>query len=182
MKLSISSISGEAAKKPLIKESSAMKRNWMIYMILALLWLGMVMIMPAASVLGLWKTVDDKTHQARSIVRIWENGSGLKGRIDKVFLQPGESLSDPCTKCPPPFKDKPSLGMEFLWGFEPDGDRWVDGNVLDPDNGKIYHCELTPSADGKSLQVYGYIRIIFKIGRSQTWYRASEADLQTENK
>jgi uncharacterized protein (DUF2147 family) len=159
-----------------------MRRNGMIGVLLLAAWLGTAMVLTAASAQGLWKTVDDKSHEVRSIVRIWEEGGLLKGRIEKVFLRPGESLSDPCTKCPPPFKDKPSLGMEFLWGFEPDGDRWVDGNVLDPDNGKIYHCELTPSADGKSLQVYGYIRIIFKIGRSQTWYRASEADLQTEGK
>ena len=59
-----------------------MKRKWMVYAILGLAWLGMVTAMPAASVLGLWKTVDDKSHQARSIVRIWENGSGLKGRIE----------------------------------------------------------------------------------------------------
>ncbi|MCX6556739.1 MAG: DUF2147 domain-containing protein [Candidatus Aminicenantes bacterium] len=159
-----------------------MKRNWMVYMTLGWVWLGMVVAMPAASALGLWKTVDEKTHQSRSIVRIWEEGGRLKGRIEKVFLRPGESLTDPCTKCPPPFKGKPSLGMVFLWGFTPDGDRWVDGSVLDPDNGKIYHCELTPAADGKSMRIFGYIRIIFKIGRSQTWLRASEADLQLESK
>jgi uncharacterized protein (DUF2147 family) len=159
-----------------------MKRNWMVYMILVLAWLGTVMAMPAASALGLWKTVDDNTHKARSIVRIWEEGGRLKGRIEKVFLRPGEGPNDPCTKCPGAFKNKPSIGMEFLWGFEPDGDSWVDGNVLDPDNGKIYHCELIPAADGKSLRVFGYIRVIFKIGRSQTWFRASEADLQPQSK
>jgi len=156
-----------------------MKRNWTRFAILLATWLGLAAILPAASAMGLWKTVDDTTHKSRSIVRIWEEGGRLKGRIEKVFLRPGESLTDPCLKCPPPFKGKPSLGMEFLWGFEPDGDRWVDGSVLDPDNGKIYHCELTPSADGKRLQVYGYIRVIVKIGRSQTWYRAGEADLKT---
>jgi uncharacterized protein (DUF2147 family) len=159
-----------------------MKRNSTIFAIFFSAWLGLALAMPAASALGLWKTVDDTTNQSRSIVRIWEEGGRLKGRIEKVFLRPGESLDDPCTKCPPPFKGKPSLGMEFLWGFEPDGDRWVDGNVLDPDNGKIYHCELSPTADGKRLQVYGYIRVIIKIGRSQTWYRASAADLEGQKK
>jgi uncharacterized protein (DUF2147 family) len=159
-----------------------MKRNWMVFVIFALAWLGLVMSVPAASVLGLWKTVDDKTHQVRSIVRIWEVGGKLKGRVEKGFPQPGEDPNEPCSKCPEPFKDKPKIGLEFLWGFEPDGDSWVDGNVLDPDNGKIYHCELIPSADGKSLRVFGYIRVIFKIGRSQTWLRAGEADLQAPDK
>jgi uncharacterized protein (DUF2147 family) len=162
----------------LVKETSTMKRNSTIFVIFLSAWLGLALAMPAASALGLWKTVDDVTHQSRSIIRIWEEGGRLKGRVEKVFLRPGESLDDPCLKCPPPFKGKPSLGMELLWGFEPDGDRWVDGNVLDPDNGKIYHCELSPSADGNRLQVYGYIRVIIKIGRSQTWYRVGEADLK----
>ena len=159
-----------------------MKRKWMVYLVLLLAWLGLVMVMPAASALGLWKTVDDKTHQVRSIVRIWEENGKLKGRIEKGFPLPGEDPNEPCSKCPEPFKDKPKIGLEFLWGFVPAGDRWVDGNVLDPDNGKIYHCELIPAADGKSLRVFGYIRIIFKIGRSQTWLRAGEADLQTPDK
>jgi uncharacterized protein (DUF2147 family) len=159
-----------------------MKRNWMVFMIFGLAWLGMVMSVPAASVLGLWKTVDDKTNRVRSIVRIWEVGGKLKGKVEKGFPLPGEDPNELCTKCPEPFKNKPKIGLEFLWGFEPAGDSWVDGNVLDPDNGKIYHCELIPAADGKSLRVFGYIRVIFKIGRSQTWLRAGEADLQTENK
>lgn len=159
-----------------------MRRKVIFSTVLLTAWLGAALAMPAASAQGLWKTVDDETHQSRSIIRLWEEGGRLKGRVEKVFLRPGESMDDPCLKCPPPFKGKPSLGMEILWGFKPDGDRWVDGSALDPENGKIYHCELRPSADGNRLQVYGYIRIIFKIGRSQTWYRASEADLQPEGK
>ena len=159
-----------------------MKRNWMVYVIFVLAWLGMVMSMPAASVLGLWKTVDDKTQRVRSIVRIWEEGGKLKGRVEKGFPLPGEDPNAPCKNCPEPFKDKPKIGLEFLWGCEPDGDSGVDGNVLYPDNGKIYHCELIPAADGKSLRVFGYVRVIFKIGRSQTWLRASAADLQPQNK
>ncbi len=158
-----------------------MKHNWTVYMIFGLVWLGMVMTVPAASVLGLWKTVDEKTQRVRSIVRIWEEGGKLKGRVEKGFPEPGEDPNEPCSKCPEPFKDKPKIGLVFLWGFERDGERWVNGSVLDPDEGKIYRCELTPAADGKSMRIYGYIRIIFKIGRSQTWLRASEADLQSEN-
>jgi uncharacterized protein (DUF2147 family) len=159
-----------------------MRRNWILSALLLAAWLGTAMVMPAASAQGLWKTVDDKTHVVRSIVRIWEEGGRLKGRIEKGFPLPGEDPNEPCSKCPEPFKNKPKIGLEFLWGFKPDGDRWVDGSILDPDEGKIYHCELIPAADGKSLRVFGYIRIIFKIGRSQTWLRGSEADLETESK
>jgi uncharacterized protein (DUF2147 family) len=155
-----------------------MKRQWRIGAVLILVCFGLVTVMPAASALGLWKTVDEKTHRVRSIVRIWEENGRLKGRVEKGFPEPGEDPNEPCSKCPEPFKDKPKIGLEFLWGFVPDGDRWVNGSVLDPDEGKIYRCELIPAADGKSMRIFGYIRVIFKIGRSQTWLRASEADLK----
>ena len=159
-----------------------MKHNTLVKVTLLLACFGLVTALPAASVLGLWKTVDEKTHRVRSIVRIWEVGGKLKGKVEKGFPLPGEDPNEPCSKCPEPFKDKPKIGLEFLWGFERDGDRWVNGSVLDPDEGKIYRCELTPAADGKSMRIYGYIRVIFKIGRSQTWLRASEADLLDEAK
>ncbi|MFL6581929.1 MAG: DUF2147 domain-containing protein [Burkholderiales bacterium] len=34
----------------------------------------------------------------------------------------------------------------------------------------MYRCKLTPSADGKTLDVRGFIGVSF-IGRSQTWLR-----------
>ena len=51
-----------------------------------------------------------------------------------------------------------------------DGDAWTGGEILDPKNGKIYRCKITPSTDGKSLDVRGFIGVSF-IGRSQTWLR-----------
>jgi uncharacterized protein (DUF2147 family) len=41
---------------------------------------------------------------------------------------------------------------------------------LDPKNGKIYKCKITPSEDGRSLEVRGYLGVSI-FGRSQTWYR-----------
>ena len=131
------------------------------------------------SPVGYWKTIDDKTGELKSIVKIWEENGQLKGRIEKLFPKPDEDPNPKCEECTGDRKDKPILGMVFLWKFVRDEDRWVDGKVLDPENGKIYHCTLKVVEQGRKLEVFGYIRIIFKIGRTQTWLRAEESDLKT---
>jgi uncharacterized protein (DUF2147 family) len=121
---------------------------------------------------GYWKTIDDKTGEVKSIVKIWiaEDGT-LKGRVEKVFPKEGEDPNPKCDKCKGDKKDQPVLGMEILWGFEGAGAEWKNGNALDPENGKIYNCQLEVIENGQKLKVFGYIRIIFKIGRSQIWIR-----------
>jgi len=121
---------------------------------------------------GYWKTIDDKTSEVKSIVKIWLDQDGtLKGRIEKIFPKPGEDPNPVCDKCKGDKKDQPVLGMEFLWGFKGSGSEWGSGQVLDPENGKVYNCQLEVIDDGRKLKVFGYIRLIFKIGRSQIWLR-----------
>ena len=135
-------------------------------------------ILPLAAnqhpVAGLWKTIDDKSGEVRSLVRLWLENGKLYGRVEKSFPKPGEPQEPICDKCPPPFTDKPVIGLTFMWDFIPSGNKWVRGRVLDPEEGKIYNCELSLSEDGKSLRVYGYIRLLIKLGRSQTWLRAGD--------
>ncbi len=130
---------------------------------------------PAA---GLWKTIDDVTGKPKSIARLWESGGELKGKIERIFPEPGEDPTPKCDKCPGEKHDQPVIGMEFLWGFRRDREGWVDGYVLDPDNGKTYHATIRVIDGGQRLRLYGYIKIIIKIGRGQTWRRATEADLR----
>jgi len=124
---------------------------------------------------GTWKTIDDKTSEVKSIVKIWKTQEGtLKGRIEKIFPKPGEDPNPVCDKCKGDKKDQPILGMEFLWGFKGSGSKWKNGKILDPENGKVYNCQLEVIENGKKLKVFGYIKILFKIGRSQTWLRVEE--------
>jgi uncharacterized protein (DUF2147 family) len=46
------------------------------------------------------------------------------------------------------------------------------GEILDPDEGKIYKCQIRLSDDGKSIQVTGYISFTW-IGQSEIWRRAN---------
>jgi uncharacterized protein (DUF2147 family) len=121
---------------------------------------------------GYWKTIDDKTAEVKSILKVWIAPDGtLKGRVEKVFPKPGEPPDPKCDKCKGDKKDKPVVGMEIMWGFTGSGAKWGDGEILDPENGKVYNCQLEVIDNGKKMKVFGYIRVIFKIGRSQTWLR-----------
>ena len=124
----------------------------------------------AGSPAGTWRSIDDKTKQERSIIRISEEKGEFKGVVEKLFDQPGDDPSHLCKECKGERKDQPIIGMTILWGLKKDGDVWAGGEILDPHNGKIYRCKMTLSEDGKSLNVRGFIGISL-IGRSQTWYR-----------
>ena len=121
------------------------------------------------SPVGLWKTIDDKTHKPRSIVRIVEENGEFKGIVEKGLVE-GESPDRVCDKCDPPRKNQKILGMTFMWGLKKDGSEFKGGEILDPDNGKIYKCKMKLVDGGKKLDVRGYIGISL-IGRTQTWLR-----------
>jgi len=124
----------------------------------------------AGSPVGTWRSIDDKTKQERSIIRITEENGELKGVVEKLFDQPGDDPAHLCKECKGERKDKPIAGMTILWGLKKDGDTWAGGEILDPHNGKIYRCKMTLSEDGKSLNVRGFIGISL-IGRTQIWLR-----------
>ena len=46
----------------------------------------------------------------------------------------------------------------------------LGGEILDPKNGRVYSAKITPSKDGKSLDVRGFIGVSL-IGRTQTWLK-----------
>ena len=134
-------------------------------------------LMTAASVfaqpvspLGLWKNIDDESGKPKALIRISEVNGELSGKIEKLFLTPTEDQNPKCTKCDGALKDQPVLGMIILTGLKRDGDEYKGGKILDPNNGKVYSSRLEIIADGKKLQVRGYIGIPM-LGRTQTWLR-----------
>jgi len=118
---------------------------------------------------GVWRTVDDKTGEVSSEVRISDNAGALSGRIEKL-LRKDVKQDDVCDKCTGERKNKPVLGLEIIrGGKKTDGKEvWEGGKILDPDNGKDYTLRLTPIEGGKQLQVRGYIAFFY---RTQIWTR-----------
>ena len=126
----------------------------------------------AASPVGLWQSIDDATGKPRAEIRITEAAGVITGRIERSLLPtpPGAVLL--CTLCPDERKDKPLIGLEIIRQMKPASDTqtWEGGNILDPDNGKIFKAQLKLQDGAKRLQVRGFIGPFF---RSQTWIRIS---------
>jgi uncharacterized protein (DUF2147 family) len=124
-----------------------------------------------SSPVGLWKNIDDHSGKVRSLIRITETNGELQGRIEKLFLEPSEDPNPKCTKCQDARKDQPIIGMMFMSGLKKDDDEYTGGQILDPDNGKVYRSKMELIEGGKKLKVRGYIGAPL-FGRSQVWLRA----------
>ena len=124
----------------------------------------------AASPTGLWQTIDDKTGQPKALVQIVQDGDGtLTGKI-LTGLGSNDDPNRRCTACTDSRKDQLMKGMTIINGMKSDGDTWDGGQILDPENGKLYKCKMHLDDSGQKLVVRGYIGVSL-LGRSQTWIR-----------
>jgi uncharacterized protein (DUF2147 family) len=122
------------------------------------------------SPVGLWKTIDDDTKKEKSLVRITENNGVFSGKIEK-FLDPATKTDAVCDKCADERKDQPILGMTILRNLKQSADDktvYDGGDIVDPNNGKVYRSRLKPVEDGKKLEMRGYIGPFY---RTQVWIR-----------
>ena len=120
----------------------------------------------SAQIEGKWKTIDDETGKAKSIVEIFKKDDGkYYGKIQQLMQKP---TNDNCVKCKDDRKNKPLIGLEIIRGLEKDGDEFTGGTITDPKNGKTYKCTIT--RDGNKLNVRGYIGFSV-IGRTQVWQK-----------
>ena len=118
---------------------------------------------------GLWKTIDDDTKAEKSQVRITEAGGVLTGKIEKIADATKQDAR--CDKCSDERKDKPVLGMTIIRNTKQNADDktvWDGGDILDPNNGKVYKLLLKPVDGGRKLEVRGYIAMFY---RNQQWIR-----------
>ena len=85
--------------------------------ILSLLLLACTQI-NAQTVLGKWKTIDDKTGKYRSVVEIYESNGKVYGKIVDIFDETKRDRK--CEKCEGADKNKPILGMIIIRGLQKD--------------------------------------------------------------
>jgi len=130
---------------------------------------GAVWAAPETSPEGLWKTFDDKSGEARALVRIFRQDDAFFGKIETT-LTPGEEGAL-CQACTGERKDQPVAGLLILRGLKADRDGFAGGDILDPETGSVYRCNLRLENEGQRLVVRGYIGLSL-FGRSQIWLRA----------
>ena len=127
-------------------------------------------VLAQATPVGLWKTIDDDTKAEKSLVRITEAGGIYTGKVEKILTDKTDAK---CTECTDARKDQPVQGMVILRDIKLDPDdktQWIGGDILDPNNGKVYKVRIKSADGGKKLEVRGYIGAPL-LGRTQTWTR-----------
>ncbi|MFK7972017.1 MAG: DUF2147 domain-containing protein [Bacteroidia bacterium] len=133
--------------------------------ILLLSLLGGALHAQDCNVCGLWYPEDNHN----STVEIYVEDGELKGKVywmNNPNLANGEPILDSLNKSDE-LRNRPVVGMVFLYGFEKDGDAWENGKVYNSQNGKIYSAEIKLTNEGK-LKLTGYIGITL-LGKSVYW-------------
>lgn len=119
--------------------------------------------------LGNWKTIDDKTGEARSIVNIYKGPDGLYyGKIVQLLVEPQDAL---CVPCEGEDHNKPVVGLVIIRAMQAEDGVLRGGKVLDPESGKFYYGKI--SLDNGKLVLRGSLDKRGFIGRNQTWLRAN---------
>jgi uncharacterized protein (DUF2147 family) len=126
----------------------------------------------AEDITGTWRYIDDKTGEAKGLVKIEKQSNGTySGTALKATPRPGYTPKEFCTNCPAPYTNKPIIGLQVISGLKTDDHvNFTDGKIIDPVSGKIYRLKGKLSPNGKKLFLRGYLGISV-VGRSQTWLR-----------
>lgn len=130
-------------------------------------------VAPAGELAGLWQEYDDKTGKVEALIRVEEEAGGAyHGAIVKLVDEVVGSASQVCADCRGSLHNQPLLGMRILSGMRrKDAYTFEGGEIVDPEDGKVYRCRMRLSEDGKTLEVTGYVGVSW-FGQTETWRRA----------
>ena len=136
--------------------------------IIALLFIVLSAHAQINSILGDWKTIDDKTGEKRSVVTIYKGSDGLYyGKISKMLMYTDLDLK--CDQCKDEDHNKPIVGLVIIRGMKAENGELVGGKVLDPESGKFYYGKIYLK-NGK-LVLRGSLDKRGFLGRNQEWIR-----------
>lgn len=125
----------------------------------------------AQSIFGKWQTTDEKSGKEKSVIEIFQKGGKTFGKVVQIFPAKGEDPDPICSECDESDDryGKKVIGMEILRDMVAvDGGSYDEGEILDPEIGKVYRCKLWLE-DG-NLMVRGYWGPFF---RTQTWKKVN---------
>ncbi len=115
---------------------------------------------------GQWQVINSEGKPWGKVETYLADGK-LYGKV--IELRPGRQPNDVCEKCSGELKGKPLMGLVIIRNFHADGNDWVGGTVIDPENGKEYKGKIWSVGDDK-LSMRGFIGISM-LGRTENWVR-----------
>ena len=134
---------------------------------MSLVMAGPALAAEADAVVGEWYTKDSK-----AVVQIYKQGDVYNGKIIWLKEPKNEDGSVKLDTNNPDesLRGQAIIGLNLVKGFTYKGsNKWANGTIYDPDNGKTYKCKMSLNDDG-SLKVRGFIGVSL-IGRTQVWTR-----------
>ena len=138
-----------------------------LFCVLCFLILSLTNVSAQNSPIGIWKSVDDKTGEAKSHLEIYEEKGKLFGKIVKLLRKGPDTI---CEKCPGAKKNKKLVGMVIIEDLVKKNDYWKNGSILDPESGKEYNCSIWfEEGNTDELKVRG--KHWTGLYRTQTWYK-----------
>jgi uncharacterized protein (DUF2147 family) len=154
------------------------KQSWLC--IFSLILLSITSITQASvkqqvgDIIGFWKTIHEKTLRPESVIAIYQYGGQYFGRIIITYHDDGtiqDTIYNPKKRALGVVGNPYYAGLDFMWGLKPKGEKFKDGNIVDPLKGHVYGAEAWRKGD--QLIVRGKFLIF---GRNQTWPPAVETD------
>lgn len=124
------------------------------------------------SIVGKWRTIDDRNGITKAIVELYKEKDGLlSGRVLKIMEKGKEGAL--CIKCEGELKDKPVEGMQIIFSFKETEDGVYKGKRLfDPEQAMTFRGRIwLDPEDSDKLKVRGYLAFLY---RTQTWLRFQE--------
>mgnify|MGYP006288115215 CR=1 FL=1 len=147
-----------------------MKKVLFIFALMLLIPLGMKA--QADRITGVWLTANDS-----SSVEIVKHTNGKYIGNINWLMEPLDENGKPKVDDENPDPDKrndPIMGLKLLKRFEYNDkkDRWEDGTIYDPDNGKTYSCYMWfENGNNDVLYLKGYVLGMKFLGRETVWKR-----------
>lgn len=123
---------------------------------------------------GFWKTINEKTGRAESVVAVYEHNGKFYARIIATFDDHGkidDSIAAPVGRAPGVKGNPYYSGLDIMWNLEKKGNRYSNGRIMDPEKGRVYSAQMW--REGRHLIVRG--EILF-FGRNQSWDPALDSD------
>ena len=122
-----------------------------------------------SKILGEWYTIDDKTGEQRSSVKIAEKNGSYQAVVTAIY---DKDNNGNYREMKPPYPEewKHVVGTQIFIDMKVHGDH-LKGKVFDPESQKTYHGKVTYKAKTDELVLRGSLDKAGLLGRSQTWKR-----------